>query len=309
LSPAGALPERVGVARTADGPEIVAAFGDRVVSLTAALGWDHGGTVELIRRWDDLAPRLEEIGGSAPALDPASLAWEPPVMPGKLICVGANYTDHVEEMERAGAPKVEGMKFPFSFLKPPRTALVGSGAEVTMPGFGDELDWEAELAVVIGRPELARTDPLGAIFGYTALNDLSLRDFVAPFPHPLGLDAVIGKGWDGAAPMGPWITRPELAGDPTSMPLELRVNGEVKQQSSTAKMIFSVAELVAYYARVLTLEVGDVIATGTPAGVGAGAQPPQFIAPGDVVEIEIGALGTLTTSFAAPVEKVSLDIH
>ncbi|HEY5334357.1 MAG TPA: fumarylacetoacetate hydrolase family protein, partial [Solirubrobacterales bacterium] len=88
-----------------------------------------------------------------------------------------------------------------------------------------------------------------------------------------------------------------------------RVNGAVKQQSSTAKMIFSVAELVAYYARVLTLEVGDVIATGTPAGVGAGAQPPQFIAPGDVVEIEVGALGTLTTSFAAPAEKISLDIH
>jgi 2,4-didehydro-3-deoxy-L-rhamnonate hydrolase len=309
VNAAGALPERIGVARTGDRPEIVAAYGERIVSLTAALGWDHCRAIELIRRWDDLAPRLEEIGGSAPALDPASLTWEPPVMPGKLICVGANYTDHVEEMARAGAPKVEGMKFPFSFLKPPRTALIGSGAEVAMPGFGDELDWEAELAVVIGRPELARTDPLGAIFGYTMLNDLSLRDFVAPFPHPLGLDALIGKGWDGAAPMGPWITRPETAGDPTAMPIELRVNGEVKQQSSTAKMIFSVAELVDYYARFMTLEVGDVIATGTPAGVGAGAQPPQFLAPGDVVEVEIGALGKLTSSFAAPAEKISLDVH
>jgi 2,4-diketo-3-deoxy-L-fuconate hydrolase len=309
VSAAGPLPQRVGVARTAAGPELVADYGDRVVSLTAALGWDHCSTIELIRRWDELAPRLEEIGGSGTELDSDSLAWDPPVMPQKVICVGANYTDHVEEMERAGAPKIDGVTYPFSFLKPPSTALVGSDVEVAMPGFGTELDWEAELAIVIGRPELARTDPLGAIFGYTMLNDLSLRDFVAPFPHPLGLDAVIGKGWDGAAPIGPWITRAELAGDPTNMPIELRVNGAPKQQSSTAKMIFSVAELVAFYGRVLTLEVGDVIATGTPAGVGAGAQPPEFLGPGDVIEAEIGDLGVLRTPIAAPLEPISLDIH
>ena len=302
-------PRRVAVARLADGPEIVADYGDRVVSLTAALGWDHADTVELIRRWEELAPRLEEVGETAPALDPAALRWQPPVMPSKLLCVGANYTDHVEEMEKAGAPKVEATPFPFSFLKPPTTALVGSDVEVAIPGFGDELDWEAELAVVIGRPELAQSDPLGAVFGYSVLNDLSLRDFVAPFPHPLGLDAVIGKGWDGAAPMGPWITLSAVAGDPASMPIELRVNGEVKQRSSTEKMIFSVAETVAYYARVLSLEVGDVIATGTPAGVGAGMRPPRFLDPGDVVEIEIGELGTLRTPIVAARERVDLAIH
>jgi 2,4-didehydro-3-deoxy-L-rhamnonate hydrolase len=303
------LPERVAVARLTDGPELLADYGGRVVSLTAALGWAHASTVELVRRWDDLAPRLEEIGESAPEVGLDGVEWEPPVMPSKLICVGANYTDHVEEMERAGAPKVEATPFPFSFLKPPSTALVGSGAEVAIPGFGDELDWEVELAVVIGRPELAASDPLGAVFGYAVLNDLSLRDFVAPFPHPLGLDAVICKGWDGAAPMGPWITLAAEAGDPTAMPIELRVNGEVKQRSSTQKMIFTVAEMVAFYARVLTLEPGDVIATGTPAGVGAGAQPPQFLAAGDVVEAEIGELGTLRTTLVAPRERVSLDIH
>jgi 2,4-diketo-3-deoxy-L-fuconate hydrolase len=302
-------PQRIGVARLGGERQIVAGCGERVVSLTAALGWSHCSTVELIRRWEELEARLAEICEDGAALDPAELEWEPPVMPSKLICVGANYTDHVEEMERAGAPKVEGVAFPFSFLKPPTTALVGSGAEVTIPGFGTELDWEIELAVVIGRPELAHSDPLGAVFGYAVLNDLSLRDFVAPFPHPLGLDAVIGKGWDGAAPMGPWITLAAAAGDPASMPVELRVNGEVKQQSSTEKMVFSVAELVAFYARVLTLEVGDVIATGTPAGVGAGAQPPQFLAPGDLVEAEIGELGTLRTPIAAPREAVTLEIR
>lgn len=289
MNAAGALPRRVGVAATAAGSELVADYGDRIVSLTAALGWDHCSTIELIRRWDELAPRLEEIGGSETVLDPEALSWEPPVMPQKVICVGANYTDHLEEMERAGAPKIEGVTYPFSFLKPPSTALVGSDVEVAYPGFGTELDWEAELAIVIGRPELARTDPLGAIFGYTMLNDLSLRDFVAPFPHPLGLDAVIGKGWDGAAPIGPWITRAELAGDPTNMPIELRVNGAPKQQSSTAKMIFSVAELVAFYGRVLTLEVGDVIATGTPSGVGP-------LADGDEVSVTLSGIGTLSVT-------------
>jgi len=303
------LPTRVGVAKLGGGPELLAAYGDRVVSLTAALGWNHASTAELIGRWDELSPRLREIGESAPEVSVEDAAWEPPVMPAKLICVGANYTDHVEEMEKAGAPKVEATAYPFSFLKPPSTALAGSGVEVAMPGYATELDWEAELAVVIGRPELAADDPLGAIFGYSNLNDLSLRDFVAPFPHPLGLDAVIGKGWDGAAPMGPWITLASEAGDPEHMSIETRVNGAVKQQSSTEKMIFTVAEMVAYYARVLTLEVGDVIATGTPAGVGAGAQPPEFLAPGDTVEVEIGGLGTLSTPIVAPRSAVSLDIH
>jgi 2,4-diketo-3-deoxy-L-fuconate hydrolase len=304
-----AQPERIGVARLGGGAEIVAAYGDRVVSLTAALGWDHASTVELIRRWDELTPRLAEMGESAPSIDPEALEWESPIMPSKLLCVGANYTDHLAEMERAGAPKIDPTAFPFSFLKPPTTALVGSGTEVAIPGFGTKLDWEAELAVVIGDPEIARSDPLGAIFGYAVLNELSLRDFVAPFPHPLGLDAVISKGWDGSAPMGPWITIAGAAGDPASMPIELRVNGEVKQRSSTEKMVFSVAEMVAFYARVLTLEVGDVIATGTPAGVGAGMQPPEFLAPGDVVEAEIGTLGTLRTPIGAPREALSLDIH
>jgi 2,4-diketo-3-deoxy-L-fuconate hydrolase len=305
----GALPTRIGVAKLGGEAQILAGYGEKLVSLTAALGWSHASTAELIRRWDELAPRLEEIGESASALETEGAEWEPPIMPAKLICVGANYTDHVEEMEKAGAPKVEATPYPFSFLKPPSNSLVGSGAEVAMPGYATELDWEAELAVVIGRPELAASDPLGAIFGYSNLNDLSLRDFVAPFPHPLGLDAVIGKGWDGAAPMGPWITLADAAGDPTSMPIETRVNGVAKQHSSTEKMIFTVAEMVAYYARVLTLEVGDVIATGTPAGVGAGAQPPEFLAPGDTVEVEIGELGTLSTTIVAPRSSVSLDIH
>ena len=122
----GALPTRVGVARTSDGPEILAAYGDRVVSLTAALGWDHCSTADLIRRWDELAPRLAEVGETAPQVDLGAVTWEPPMMPRKLLCVGANYTDHVEEMERAGAPKVEGDPVPVQL---PQAADHGAGRQ------------------------------------------------------------------------------------------------------------------------------------------------------------------------------------
>ena len=303
------LPERVGVARIDGAATIVAEFGGRVVSLQEALDGDAPGSmVELIAAWGSVVPRLRDPS-SLEELDGASLQWEAPVMPPKFLCVGANYTDHLAEMERAGGPKIDKTDFPFSFLKPPTNSLVGSGRSVAMPSYADELDWEAELVIVIGDPERADEDPLGAVFGYAILNELSLRNFVGPFPHPLGLDAVISKGFDGAAPMGPWITLASNVPDPTNLGIILRVNGEVKQDSSTAKMVFSVLELISYYARILTLERGDVIATGSPAGVGVGMQPPEFLKPGDQVEVEIDGLGTpLVTPIVEPFGSRSLKI-
>lgn len=301
-------PDRIGAARLEGRAEIVASYGGRVVALRDLLGDDvPASTREAIGRWEELAPRLADPG-AAPTLDQDALEWAPPVMPQKLICVGANYGDHLAEMERAGAPRIEPTPFPFSFLKPPSTGLVGSGQPVAIPAFGEKLDWEAELAVVIGDPTRAAADPLGAVFGYAIMNELSLRDFVAPFPHPLGLDAVISKGFDGSAPLGPWITLADRVPDPTALRIDLRVDGEPRQRSSTAQMIFSVEQLVAYYARVLTLEVGDVIATGTPAGVGAGMQPPRFLEPGELVEVEIEGLGKLTTPIVAATHTTSLTI-
>jgi 2-keto-4-pentenoate hydratase/2-oxohepta-3-ene-1,7-dioic acid hydratase in catechol pathway len=301
-------PEQIGQGLVDGREQILANYGGRIVPVTDALGGLESSR-ELIENWQRFVPVLAGLAEDAPEIQSDSIEWRAPVMPNKLLCVGANYTDHLEEMAAAGGPKIEESPFPFSFLKPATTALVGSGQPVAIPSFGEQLDWEAELAVVIGRPELAESDPLGAIFGYSVFNDLSFRDFVAPFPHPLGLDALINKGWDGAAPMGPWITLAAAAGDPTEMAIELRVNGKLKQRSSTARMIFSVAELVAYYGRVLTLEPGDVIATGTPAGVGAGRQPQEFLSPGDQIEIEIGALGTLRTPIVATTRKRRLAIH
>jgi 2,4-didehydro-3-deoxy-L-rhamnonate hydrolase len=229
-----------------------------------------------------------------------SLSWCPPLMPRKLLCVGTNYADHVAEMAGPAGISNRPAPFAFSFLKPPSTSLVGSGRPVPRPSHGRLLDWEAELGVIVGDPSAAAgPEPLDAVFGYTIVNDLSLRDFI-PFPHALGLDAVVSKGFDGAAPIGPWITPAEAVGDPQSLPIELRVNGEVMQRSSTAHMIFSVRELVAHYACVLTLEPGDVIATGTPAGVGAARRPPRYLEPGDLIEARIGDLGVLETTIAAP---------
>lgn len=263
-------------------------FGD-VRGLIAA--WERRGEETL-----DAARAAASEGRLAAATD---VSWLPPLIPRKLLCVGANYHDHVAEMDRAVGLTTPPPPFPYTFLKPP-TALVGSDREVAHPSYARKLDWEVELAVVIGDPRAASgPEPLEAVFGYTILNDLSLRDFL-PFPHALGLDAVVSKGFDGGAPAGPCITLAADVPDPQALGIELSVNGEIMQSSSTTQMIFSVRELIAHYARVLTLEPGDLIATGTPAGVGAAREPPRFLSSGDVVQARIEGLGCLTTTIVAP---------
>ena len=254
----------------------------------------------LIADWGRMEARVRATAQAPQAEVPIEqVRWCPPVIARKVLCVGSNYHDHIAEMEGPAGVAGGAAPFPFSFLKP-ATTLVGSGREVRHPSYGRRLDWEAELAVVIGDGAAARGgEPLDAVFGYTILNDLSLRDFL-PFPHALGLDAVASKGFDGAAPVGPWITLSEDVPDPQDLPIELTVNGEVMQRSSTASMVFGVRDLVAHFARLLTLEAGDIIATGTPAGVGAGRRPPRFLRPGDVVVARIGELGMLTTTITTP---------
>jgi len=276
-------------------------FDQGVALLTAAAPGAPDDVRTLIGEWEQWRA---EISAAVQAVDAGQLisldevSWLAPVIPRKLLCVGANYHDHVAEMDGPAGLASREAPFAYSFLKP-STALTGSGRPVEHPSYGRTLDWEVELAVVIGDPAAARgAEPLDAVFGYTVLNDLSLRDFI-PFPHALGLDAVVSKGFDGAAPMGPWISLAGDVPDPQSLAVELRVNGEVMQKSSTAEMIFGVRELVSHYARILSLESGDVIATGTPAGVGAARTPPRFLAAGDRIEARIGDLGTLHTTIAA----------
>lgn len=204
--------------------------------------------------------------------------WLPPTVPTKVICVGFNYRDHAQELA------VEIPQEPLFFLKPP-SALVAHGQPIPYPPHTRQLDYEGELAVVIARrcrnlrPDQVRE----VILGYSILNDVTARDV-----QRVEKQWVRAKAFDGSAPYGPWV---ETELDPADVRITTRVNGEVRQDSSTRYMIFDVFELVAEASRYMTLEPGDVIATGTPPGVGP-------LRPGDVVEITVEGVGTLTNPVA-----------
>lgn len=253
--------------------------------------------VELIEQWGQWEETIESLleSSAARGLDVSKLEWLPPVMPRKLICIGANYSDHNREMPGAVSTPV-----PYSFMKPPTTALVGSGRTIRLPEHAAKIDYEAELAVVIGRHayRVSHEDALSFVFGYSVLNDVSARDWM-PAESPLGLDWTMLKGFDQSAPMGPWITPAKFVSDPQNLDISLAVNGRVKQDSNTSQMIFTVAQLIQHLASLMTLEPGDVIATGTPSGVGFGREPQEFLKPGDEIRVEVEGLGVLENRIAA----------
>ena len=161
------------------------------------------------------------------------------------------------------------------------------------------VDWDAELAVVIGRRVrgVRGAAAVAAVAGYSVLNDVSARDWIADRPS-LGIDWIMQKAFDGFAPMGPFITPAAFVPDPQALAMQLTVNGQVMQDSSTSRMVFGVREIVEHLAGIMTLEPGDIIATGTPAGVGHGRKPQLFLKPGDDVAVTIEGLGRLETRFA-----------
>jgi 2-keto-4-pentenoate hydratase/2-oxohepta-3-ene-1,7-dioic acid hydratase in catechol pathway len=225
----------------------------------------------------------------------------PLLYPGTIYCAGANYADHVAEMARAQNlplpqdPRALGLK-PWFFIKP-RTCVVGPRSRIARPRGSQKLDWEAELAAVIGRP--ARNVPaekaLDYVAGYTIADDLSARDLsrrnALPPGNPFHFDWTAHKGFEGSCPLGPWITLAAEVPHPQRLAIRLWVNGALKQDSNTSRMIFSTAEQVSHLSSITTLHPGDLILTGTPAGVGAGRN--EFLQPGDRVEIEIEGLGRL----------------
>jgi 2-keto-4-pentenoate hydratase/2-oxohepta-3-ene-1,7-dioic acid hydratase in catechol pathway len=226
----------------------------------------------------------------------------PLLYPGTIYCAGANYADHVAEMARAQNlppppdPRSLGLK-PWFFIKPARACVVGPGAHVARPRGSQKLDWEAELVVVIGKP--ARDVPAGKaldyVAGYTTANDLSARDLsrrtqLAP-GSPFYFDWTAHKGFEGSCPLGPWITPARDVPDPQRLAIRLWVNGVLKQDSNTREMIYSAAEQISHLSSLATLHRGDIVLTGTPAGVGSGRN--EFLQPGDHVEVEIEGLGRL----------------
>lgn len=230
------------------------------------------------------ARKGERIG----ALDQVALL--PPVAgPRKIVCVGLNYRDHAEE---AGLPLPES---PVLFAKWDN-CIVGPGQAVEIPPFAQEVDYEAELAVVIGTPtsRVSVDDAVDHILGYTCLNDVSARDIQFADGQ-----WVRGKSLDTFCPIGPWIVTPDELTDPQSLAIRCVVNGVTHQDSNTKEMVWSAAELVSFISDSIALAPGDVIATGTPAGVGFKKNPPVLLKPGDVVRVEIDGIGVLENPVVA----------
>jgi acylpyruvate hydrolase len=211
----------------------------------------------------------------------------PPVArPGKLICIGLNYRGHAEEL---GAEPPETPTFFAKFAN----ALAAPGAGVKLPPWSHRVDYEAEVAFVIGDlcKDVPAADAMRHVAGYTLFNDLSARDYQFKTPQWMP-----GKTFDGAAPCGPALVTPDEAGPPDAIEIELRLNGERMQASSTADLVHSIPALVEYLSMLMTLEPGDVVATGTPAGVGSLRDPKVWLKPGDRVEVRSPQLGVLETT-------------
>jgi len=221
--------------------------------------------------------------------------WLAPVpRPGKLICIGLNYRDHAAESNMAIPER------PVVFSKF-ATAVIAPGEAVVLPGTSKQVDYEAELAVVIGRraKSVGANRALEYVLGYTAFNDVSARDF--QFADGQWQR---GKSCDTFAPMGPTIVTADVIPNPHKLSIKLRLNGRTMQDSNTDNLIFGIPQLISFLSETITLEPGDVIATGTPSGVGFARKPPVFLKDGDQMEVEIEGLGILNSPVEAPVEAV-----
>jgi 2-keto-4-pentenoate hydratase/2-oxohepta-3-ene-1,7-dioic acid hydratase in catechol pathway len=258
--------------------------------------------MDLFADWAASSARLERFAGDiadgklkVAAVESAELL-APLLYPGKILCAGANYYDHMAEMGFPGVKK-ETQKL-FFFFKPPSNAVVGPGATIAMPRSTQKYDWEIELAAVIGKTVRYVTPAaaLSHIAGYTIAIDMSARDFNQAPDQFYKFDWVAGKATDTGCPLGPWLVPAAALPDPQNVPLKLSVNSAVKQDSNTDKMIYSVAEQIARASEIMTLDPGDVILTGTPAGVGV--PKGTFLKVGDRIDAEIAGVGTLSVSIA-----------
>lgn len=211
-----------------------------------------------------------------------------------IICLGRNYAEHARE-QRAEIPTA-----PVFFTKPP-SSVIGPEAPVIYHAVTGQLDYEVELAVIIGKRGLniSRAKAYDYVFGYTVLNDITARDL-----QKRHMQWFKGKSLDSFCPMGPWIVHKSAVSNPHNLRIGLRVNGDVRQAASTADMVFRIPEMLEVLSAGMTLEPGDIIATGTPSGVGAGFNPPRWLQVGDVVEAEIEGIGLLRNRIIAPARRV-----
>jgi len=276
--------------------------GDRVVDLPAALRgvWDEAPTSLLAliqagpaawQRMSTIAPSTaKDVGGHSHPT--SAVRWHAPIpRPTKnVFCLGLNYVEHAKESAQARGREMKIPTAPVIFTKAP-TAVNGPFDDITVDRSAtQQVDWEVELGVVIGTSgrNITKAEALRHVFGYTVINDVSARDL-----QQQHLQFFKGKSLDGFCPMGPVVVTADEFGDPQNKRLQLRVNGTTKQDGNTANMIFPVDVIIEWLSKGLTLEAGDVIATGTPDGVGMGRTPQEFLVDGDVIETEVEGIGVL----------------
>jgi 2,4-didehydro-3-deoxy-L-rhamnonate hydrolase len=229
------------------------------------------------------------------ALDQVKLLAPIPHPVRNIMCLGKNYAAHAEESFRARGEKVELPEFPVIFTKA-TTAVNGPFDEIPYdPAVSTMIDYEAELAVIIGRDgrNISQRDAQDYVYGYTIMNDVTARDLQRQHKQFFK-----GKSLDGSAPLGPWIVTADEIDDPQSLQITCSVNGVIKQDGNTSQMIFDIAETIVQLSKGMTLLAGDIIATGTPSGVGFARTPPEFLKPGDEVTCSINGVGTIRNRIA-----------
>jgi 2-keto-4-pentenoate hydratase/2-oxohepta-3-ene-1,7-dioic acid hydratase in catechol pathway len=278
--------QRLGVLATVNGQESVIDLNRATSELPSdMIGFLSGGAES-----HALAARVIAAPPAAAVLARSAVRLMAPIpRPGKIICIGLNYRDHAAESNQ---PVPD---FPTVFAKY-ASCIIGIGEPIVIPRVTSEIDYEAELAVVIGRRarDVAEADALNYVAGYTPFNDVSARDYQSRTSQ-----WTIGKTFDTFGPIGPALVTADEVGDPHTLDIRLSIGGEVLQSSNTRHLIFTIPQLITYLSAVMTLEPGDVIATGTPAGVGAARSPKRWLRPGETVCVEISRLGILENPVVA----------
>ena len=269
-------------------------FGDHLVDLSAAAPHLPTDVVGFLAAGEEALDVFHEVDdGEKGRIDLANVRLLPPISrPEKYLGIGMNYRDHAAEAIKAG---VETPPYQLWFNKQV-SCITGPFDDVVKPGVSEKLDYEAELAVVIGRKcrHVAAENARSVIGGYMVANDVSARDWQLRTPtHTLG------KSFDTHGPIGPWLVLDHEIEDPHALDIRMYVNGEQRQRGNTGSMIYNIFHQIAYLSTVMTLKPGDILATGTPSGVGAALNPPRYLKPGDVMRVEIGGIGHIENRVVA----------
>ena len=285
------------------------------------LGFDTSSTLRILASWPKAKGVLAKIaaehekGAKKSPYAKAAKAQKrvkllaPLLYPSSVFCIAANYGDHHAEMGGGGMPD-KSINSPVFFQKTPAQTIVGQNAQIPLPHTSTAIDWEAELAVVIGKPcfNVPKEKALDYVAGYMVLNDMSIRgpsreEATTPQLRQFRGDRFRRKNFDGSCPIGPWITPKEFVKNPYDLKIQLWVNGELKQNGNSGQMHYNIEEQISYLSQHLTLQPGDVITTGTPAGVGKGKG--TYLKAGDKITTTVGNLGTLETSFVPSKKPVA----